>query len=362
MTLPKPSHTSAKSARPAAAKRRRNVIVAVLAILLLAMGAIALKRAHSLPSMAHLGTSLRSVSVLQLVLGLVAIYVSMVIRAFRWALLMPAENRPSAMSLVAPQFAGFAAVALFGRVADLTRPYLVAKRTETPVAMQIAVYSVERALDLAATAALFSITLLFVPRTAPHHEAFSRAGILASAATAFLLTFAILLRAAGKRIAHVVRTRLRRILPKFADSIANRILELQSGFATLRSTAQLAGAFAWSLVIWLAIALAYLFSTHSLPATPQLSQLGMAAIMLLLATSMGASLLQLPIVGWFTQIAALAAAYHSFFGVPPGPASLCGLLTFAVNTLSVIPPGVILARWSGLSLREGRQTAAPEAA
>ena len=30
--------------------------------------------------------------------------------------------------------------------------------------------------------------------------------------------------------------------------------------------------------------------------------------MLLMATSMGASLLQLPIVGWFTQIAALGAA------------------------------------------------------
>ncbi len=74
-----------------------------------------------------------------------------------------------------------------------------------------------------------------------------------------------------------------------------------------------------------------------------------------MATSMGASLLQLPVVGWFTQVAALAAAYHGFFGVPTAAASLCGALTFAVNTGSVIPPGLLLARRSGLTLREAQQ-------
>ena len=301
---------------------------------------------------------LHSISWLQLALGVLAIYGSMALRAVRWALLMPPEDRPSASSLLAPQFAGFAAVALFGRVADLTRPYLVARRTHSPVTLQIAVYSIERALDLAATAVLFSLTLLFVPRTAPHHEAFSRAGVLASAATAFLLGFAVLLRSAGASLAAWVRFHLQKLSPKLAGSVADRILELQAGFSTLRSSTQLLGAFAWSLLLWFGIVLAYLFTTHSLPNTPQLTQLGLPAIMLLLATSMGASLLQLPVVGWFTQVAALAASYHAFFGVPPAAASLCGFLTFAVNTLSVIPPGVLLARHSGFSLREGRQTAA----
>ena len=355
-----PPGTQANAANVTAARPGRNVAIALMAALLVLAGALLLRRAHSLPSFAGFGADLRSVSIPELVLGLAAIYVQMIVRAVRWALLMPREQRPAPAALTATQFVGFAAVALFGRVADLTRPYLVARKTETPVAMQIAVYSIERALDLAATAVLFSLTLLLVPRTAPHHEAFSRAGILASAATAFLLACALIVRTAGKGIAHAVRTGFRTRLPKLADSVANRILELQSGFAAL-STGQLAGAFLWSLVIWLLIAFAYLFSTHSLPQTPQLARLGMAAIMLLLATSMGASLLQLPILGWFTQIAALAAAYHTFFGVPPAAASLCGLLTFAVNTLSVIPPGLALARWSGLSLREGR-TAAAEAA
>ena len=318
---------------------------------------IALTRIHITQRLHGFNANLRAVSVSQLAFAVLALYAGLAIRAVRWALLMPKDTRPPARVLLAPQVVGFTAVALFGRVADLARPYLVAKRTATPLTMQIAVYSVERALDLAATAVLFSVTLLFVPRTMPHHETFTRAGILASVATAFLLGFGLLLRASGERIAAAVRARLGQRSPRLANSVADRLLELQTGFATLRSAPQFAGAFAWSLVIWFGIALSYLFAAHSLPATPQLAQLGLPSILLLMATSMGASLLQLPIVGWLTQVAAMAAAYHGFFGVPPAAASLCGVLTFAVNTLSVIPPGLILARSSGLSLREARSAA-----
>ena len=300
---------------------------------------------------------LATVSLGRIALAILAIYLSNSIRAIRWALLMPAAVRPAAKTLVPSQFIGFAAVALFGRVADLTRPYLVARRTETPVTLQIAVYSLERALDLAATAILFSVTLLLTPRNAPHHEAFSRAGILATAATVFLLAVAILVRTAGHRVSAWVRLHLQRPSPKLADAVADRLLELQAGFATLRSAPQILGALAWSMVIWSLVALAYLFTAHSLPSTPQLFSLGPAAIMLLLATSMGASLLQLPIVGWFTQVAALAAAFHAFFGAPPAAASLCGFLTFAVTNLSVIPVGLLMARHGGLSLREAGRSA-----
>ncbi len=333
---------------------RRNWAVTVSLLLLLAVG-VALARSHRLGNLAALRTELRSASALDLVLGLLCIHLGLAVRALRWALLMSSENRPKAQSLVAPQFVGFAAVSLFGRVADLTRPYLVARRTHTPVAMQVGVYSVERALDVAATAVLFSVTLLFVPRSSPHHHAFSRAGIVASVATVVMLGFAVLLRVAGHRIAAAARTHVGRFAPDAAQNVAARVLELQAGFSTLRSSAQFAGAFAYSLLIWFGIAMSYLFTAHSLRSTPELTGLGLASIMLVMATSMGTSLLQLPVVGWLTQVAALAAAYHGFFGVPPAAASLCGMLTFTVNTLSVIPVGMLFARFSGLSLREARQ-------
>lgn len=343
----------------------RNVAIAISLTLLVAVG-LSLAHSHRFSGMAGLRAGLRSTSPLDLLFGLLCIHLGLVVRAFRWALLMSPVDRPSGAKLIMPQFVGFAAVSLFGRVADLTRPYLVARRTGTPVAMQIGIYSVERALDVAATAALFSVTLLFVPRSSPHHHAFSRAGILAAVATAFLLSFAVVLRFAGGTIADRVQARLGRLAPRFAPrfaaNLARRILELQAGFSTLRSVPQFAGAFALSLVIWFGIALSYLFTAHSLRGTPELTTLGLPSIMLVMATSMGTSLLQLPVVGWLTQVAALAAAYHGFFGVPPAQASLCGVLTFLVNTLSVIPVGAIFARLGGLSLREARQPLPEEVA
>lgn len=331
--------------------RGRRRFAVALAFVLLIAGCVLLARSHRFGDLTAFRTELQSVSWLDLVGGVLCIHLGLTVRAVRWARLMRPENRPPASWLVAPQFVGFAAVSLFGRVADLTRPYLVARRTKTPVAMQVGVYSVERALDLGATAVLFSATLLFVPRSAPHHHAFSRAGMLASAATVLLLSFAVLLRVAGHRVAALVRTQLGRVAPKAADSLADRLLELQAGFSTLRSFAQFAAAFACSVLIWLGIAMSYLLTAHSLRASPELTGLGLASVLLVMATSMGTSLLQLPVVGWLTQVATLAAAYHGFFGVPAAAASLCGVLTFTVNTLSVIPVGLIFAHFSGLSLR-----------
>ncbi len=353
MQLPPLANTQ-RSSRNRSSRQRRFWVLGLCALLVLGVVGLLFARPRLLDDPHRFAETLHSISLAQLGLGLLAIYAGLLIRAVRWALLMPRENRPPARVLVAPQVVGFTAVALFGRVADLARPYFVARRTGTPVAMQIAVYSVERALDLAATAVLFSVTLLFVPRTMPHHEAFTRAGILASAATAFLLGFGLMIRASGQRIAAFLRTRLSRKAPGLANGIADRLLELQIGFSTLRSAPQFAGAFAYSLLIWFGIALSYLFTAHSLPAVPKLAGLGLPSILLLMATSMGASLLQLPILGWLTQVAALSAAFHEFFGVPPAAASLCGFLTFCVNTLGVIPFGLMMARGSGLSLREAR--------
>ena len=126
-----------------------------------------------------------------------------------------------------------------------------------------------RALDLAATAVLFSVTLLFVSAHPCRTMRRSRAaGILASAATAFLLGFGLVIRASGQRIAAFLRARLSRKAPRLANGIADRLLELQIGFSTLRSASQFAGAFAYSMLIWFGIALSYLFTAHSLPAVP----------------------------------------------------------------------------------------------
>ncbi len=301
---------------------------------------------------------LHQLSPLYLLLALGSIAVSFILRGTRWAILLAPVRRSSTLELLPSQCIGFTAVALFGRAADLARPYLVARRLGTPVATQLAVYSIERAFDLSAAAILFSVTLAFAPRNMPHHEAFTKAGLLSLAATVFLVAFAGTVRFGGDRLAALAARLLRPASPRFAEIAAARLSDFREGFRTIASLGQFAAALAVSLIMWLGVALCYLWTAHAFKASPALTAITFTGVMLLMATSMGASLLQLPIIGWFTQIAVLAAAYRGFFGVPVETASACGTVTLLTTTLCIIPAGLIASRVQGIGLRDAARSTA----
>ena len=129
-------------------------------------------------------------------------------RAVRWAVFLSPTKKVSAVSLLGSQFIGFTAVALFGRLADLTRPYLVARRVGLSLSSQIAVYTIERMFDLGAAAVIFSWALAFTPKDLPHHEVFVRAGVLSMGATLAIAVFAGAVRVAGGAVAASREARL----------------------------------------------------------------------------------------------------------------------------------------------------------
>lgn len=328
---------------------RRNATPAILAVLLLAAGFWA---AHRLSFDWHsLRQQLRSVDWKHVAFGIACIYSTFWLRGIRWKILIGSRSNVRSSALVAPQFIGFTAVALFGRLADLGRPYLIARRTHLPVTGQIAIYSIERIFDLASAAIIFSVTLVFAPMNLPHHAAFARAGILSLGATCVMAALVVAIRIAGERLAALARRLLQPLSAKFADSAAARILDFRAGLDIFTSGRDFAITLAVSLLIWLAIAAAYLQSVHSMAATPELATLGFTQTMLLMATSMGGSLLQLPILGWFTQIGIMAAAVHTIFGVPVEAATAYGAVLLLINTLCIIPTGLVAAQISGTSLR-----------
>ena len=334
---------------------KRSATLAALGLILLLIGAWF---AHRIAFDWHsLRIQFRSVAWIHVVLGIACIFAGFWGRAMRWAVLLGPRKKVASRSLVAPQFIGFTAVALFGRLADLARPYLIARHTDTPVATQIAVYSIERIFDLAAAAIIFSVTLALAPRDLPHHELYARAGIVSLVATLGLATFALTVRFAGDRLAALATKLLTPLSPKFAELAAGRILDFRTGLDTLRNMREFIAALALSLVIWLGIAESYVQSAHAMAATPQLANLSFTQTMLLLATSMGGSLLQLPVLGWFTQTALMAAALHAFFGSPIEAATACGVIILIVTSLSIVPPGLIAARLAGTTLRGAAQAA-----
>lgn len=328
---------------------RKVFLLITLAVLVGAGGWAA--RGHVNFDWNNLAWQLHAVDWRPVAFAFAAIYLSAVFRAWRWRLLMGRSGTGTAAALVPAQFIGFTVVAIFGRVADLARPYLIARRTRTAVATQLAVYSVERAYDLAAAAILFSLALAFAPRDLPHHEYFTRAGVLSLAATLFLAAFALGVRFAAEPLAALARRALRVISPAFADSAANKIADFHEGLLAIATAGQFFGALAWSLVCWVLIASSYYATAHAFRSSPGLVGLTVAGTMLLMATSMGGSLLQLPVLGWFTQIGVLAGALHLFFAVPVEVASACGALLMIVLNLSVVPPGLVFAKLEGVGLR-----------
>jgi hypothetical protein len=222
--------------------------------------------------------------------------------------------------------------------------------------MQLAVYSIERTFDIGAAAILFSLALLFAPHNMPHHEAFARAGIVSASVTLALAGFALLLRFSGESASTLATRLLRPLSPKFAESATERILNFREGLRSISSMREFFTALALSLLMWTGIAAVYWCSARAFTASPQLAAFTVSATMLLLATAMGSSLLQLPVLGWFTQIAFLGAVLRGFFAVPLEPATACATIMLFTTTLCVAPGGIILAHLEGIALRDAARS------
>jgi uncharacterized membrane protein YbhN (UPF0104 family) len=163
-------------------KKKQLILTGIVAIVLIAL--IFWARQHVSFDFGVFKTQLMQADWSKIGWALVCIYAGYVVRSARWALLMRHNRKVGVFSLVGTQVIGFTSVALVGRVADLVRPYLVAKKTQTAISSQIAVYIVERLSDAGAMALIFSaIIVLSKPESLVHPEIVRKAGYWGLAAT-----------------------------------------------------------------------------------------------------------------------------------------------------------------------------------
>jgi glycosyltransferase 2 family protein len=295
---------------------------------------------------------LRVVSAGHIIAGIVLIYATYFLRALRWSVFLSPTKEVSATTLLGSQFIGFTAVALFGRLADLTRPYLIARRVELSLSSQVAVYTIERMFDLGAAAVIFSTALAFTPKNLPHHDVFVRAGLLSMGATLAIAFFAAVVRTAGGAVAGFARVTVGVLSKPAGESIATKVIGFRDGLNALSSKRDFGIVALISLTMWGMIGGAYVQTAHAFVQTPELAGLTFSRTMLLMAASIGGSLLQLPIIGWFTQIAVTASAMHAFYGTPIESATACGAMLLVVTFLCIIPTGLIYSRVEHVSLKK----------
>jgi len=297
------------------------------------------------------------------------IYVGYIFRAVRWSLLVRHNQKVSPWTLLGPQVMGFTAVALIGRVADLVRPYLVARKTGLPISSQIAVYIVERLLDAGSMALIFSIAMFWIPADQIIRGT-SHAGMMAKLTnqspmlalfvvrygglvlTVFGALFLVAVRLAGERVASFFEFSFGMVSKKLGHSVGNKVRTFHSGLDTMRSFSDFAGAAGLSISMWLLIALAYLLGCKAYVASPALVAVTLPKCILLMIASGGASVLQLPVIGWFSQIGLVAVALVAILGATPEAATACGATLLLITFLSIIPAGLIWAQFDNVNLRK----------
>jgi hypothetical protein len=280
------------------------------------------------------------------------IYAGYIIRSVRWALLMRHNRKVPALSLLGTQVIGFTAVALIGRVADLVRPYLVAKKTQTAVSAQVAVYIVERLSDAGAMALIFSAVIVFSrPEDLIHPEIVRKAGYWGLAATVAGALFLVVIRLGGEAVARGFEAIFGIASKKLGQAVGDRIRTFHSGLDTIRSFADFSMLAVLSVVMWALIAAGYLFTTLAFVKSPQLAAMTPGKAVLLMAVSGGASVLQLPIIGWFTQIGIVAAAIGKFLGTSAEASTACAATLLLVTFLGIVPVGLVWAQVQNVSLR-----------
>lgn len=302
-------------------------------------------------------------------IGAACIYLGYVFRAARWALLLRHNKKVPLFSLLGTQVIGFTAVALIGRVADLVRPYLVAKKTSLPLSNQIAVYIVERLFDAGSMALIFSVAMIWVPadeilkatahpgllaRLALHHRdlALLVARFGGLALTLLGALFLVAVRLAGGVIASFFERAFAPISKNLGHSIGQKISTFRSGLDTMRSFSDFILTASLSLGMWLLIAISYFEVCQAFAASPQLASITPPKCVLLLLASGGASIVQLPVIGWFSQIGLVAAALAGILGASAEASTACAATLLLVTFLGIVPVGLIWARFEHVSLRK----------
>jgi hypothetical protein len=231
---------------------------------------------------------------------------------------------------------------------------LVARRTRLTLSSQIAVYTVERMFDLGAMALIFSSALLLAPdrATLPHHEALQHAALGGLAVAIALAIFALSVRASGRAVAGLAERSLGAISPSLGHSAGTKIHAFRDGLDSIATLGDFLRSLGISLLMWGLLTFAYLETTRAFVLSPELSAMTLARCLVLMAASMVGSVVQLPVIGWFTQIGVTTGVMQKIFHVQFEPALACGAMLLIVTFMCVIPMGLIWARVEHVSLKK----------
>jgi uncharacterized protein (TIRG00374 family) len=285
---------------------------------------------------------------LYLFYGLALTYVAYALRAVRWRIFLKPVHKTTARRLLAPQYVGFAALALLGRAGEMIRPYIIAKKERLTFTSQMAVWGVERIFDMGAFAAMLAVSFLSPDlRGLAFYHQLREAAFALMGLVVVLVVFCVVVRRSGERVADFMHDRFAGFAPRFAHHLRDKVLSFSHGLETIQDLAAALQLTAVSVLMWVLIMFAYYAITHAYPA---LQGMTLAREVVLMGSSMVGSMLQLPAVGGGSQLATIGMLSGGFH-IEHELAVSCGMMLWAITFMSVIPTGLAIARREHVSIR-----------
>ncbi len=298
-----------------------------------------------------IGASLAAARPELLALAILTMLMTYAIRAFRWRVLLSPLGNASLWNCFVTTVVGFMLNFLVpsGRVGEVARPYLLARKEGFLASSAFATIFVERILDLVAVAVLLGLWLMMASRPDMSAEALTglKIGgwlgmIAAVAAIGVLWIFARHPQTAPLVTARVVfflPRRWREKLVSFSETFARGLAVVAHGRAFL-------AAIGLSIAVWLSIALGFWLGARSLgvsfPYQDTFPVIGFLTLGVLVPTP-GA-------VGGYHYMCALALT--TLFGTEDSAAKAVALTNHAIAFLPVTILGILLLPPSGMSFSD----------
>jgi glycosyltransferase 2 family protein len=156
-------------------------------------------------------------------------------------------------------------------------------------------------------------------------------------------------RLAGGAVAAIFENVFAVVSKNLAHAVAHKIRQFHSGLDTMRSFGDFAAVTGTSVSMWLLITLAYFATCRAFPDLPAITA---PKCVLLMVASGTASVFQLPVLGWFSQIGLVAVAISGILGAGAEVSTACAATLLLITFLGVVPIGLVWAQFEHINLRK----------
>lgn len=313
---------------------------------------------------AAVSSSLRRADWPLIAAAVVIVWLTYLIRAFRWrTLLAPLAARASLREAFAATTVGFSAIFLAGRAGEIVRPaFLPLRDPEVRPGAAFVTIAVERVFDMAAVIILFAANLLFLRLPGADDATFARvreAGLILLAGAGAGIAALVLFTRHTASVTGWLEARLERIpaavLRRAVKVFAGLLKQLAGALSVLTDARSLFATVGWTAALWAAITAANMLVLRAFGMT-----VGVSETFFVLGWSLVGSLVPTPGAGAGTFHAATAYGLIAYLGYPEVEAKAAVIVLHLVVFGSSVFFGFYYFLRSGVSLARIRRVAESE--